>query len=215
VIAACTGTRQCFAVPATTTDRFFPLRRKKTMKPEVKAKQTRSGDRKRGPSATPAVLQIGPDGIITPFVTHWSRIFYYDLFSAEAGLEPANATEKHAEALPRPAEPFAVPDGRRKEVETSMARKDSDQDDWLPRFRTPIEAAVILLGLYIAIYLAIGGIVHVLGSPDAAAAAARNAAIAKHAAAPSAAVESPRREPLDDESERSMDSEATSHDHVD
>jgi hypothetical protein len=49
-----------------------------------------------------------------------------------------------------------------------VAAKDSSHDAASSRARTPIRAAAVLLGIYIAMYLAVAGIIHVLTSPDAA-----------------------------------------------
>ena len=49
-----------------------------------------------------------------------------------------------------------------------MAAKDSSHDAASSRTRTPIRVAAVLLGIYIAMYLAVAGIIHALTSPDAA-----------------------------------------------
>jgi hypothetical protein len=59
-------------------------------------------------------------------------------------------------------------DGRK---EIFMATDDPRDDADGRRFRSPIRSGLILLGIYIAMYLAVGGVVHLLTSPDAAAVA--------------------------------------------
>ncbi len=184
------------------------------MNPEVKTKPRQSRNERARSRGRPTVLRVGPDGIISPFVTHWSRIFYYDLFTGDRG-----ATATHPDGVTnrsrQPARDGATRRLHGNQVETLVTPKDTDHDDWVPRFKTPIEAAAILLGVYIAIYLTVAGIVHVLGSPDATAAAARDAWTAAHSAAPIAAPDSPQRESLSEESERSTDSDVARHDHAD
>jgi hypothetical protein len=52
-----------------------------------------------------------------------------------------------------------------------MATDNTSDDADSRRFRSPIRSGLILLGIYIAMYLAVGGVVHILTSPDAAAVA--------------------------------------------
>ena len=52
-----------------------------------------------------------------------------------------------------------------------MKTKDVSDDAGASRIRSPIAAGMTLLGIYIAMYLAVAGVIRVLTSPDAAAAA--------------------------------------------
>jgi len=191
-------------------------RKGQPMNPEVKAKPRQTSERRARSRGGPAVLTIGRDGVVSPFVTHWSRIFYHDLFT---GNTHGNALDSASvgDGERRQTQEFEAPHVHRSNVETIVTRKHPDRDEWIPRFRTPIEAAVILLGIYVAIYLTVAGIVHAVGSPDAAAAAKPDTSIAAHSvepvAPPVAAAGSLQRESLGEETERSTEEYA--HDHVD
>jgi hypothetical protein len=50
-------------------------------------------------------------------------------------------------------------------------------DAGIPRIKSPIAAGVVLLGIYIAMYLAVAGVIHVLTSPDAAAVASERSTV--------------------------------------
>jgi len=154
--------------------------RKEKMNCEVDTKDKQSGNETAVSRRKPVVLHIGPEGVVSPFVTHWSRIFYYDLFTGDTGSGAPVAPETDRRDSYRPVPDDAAPDLHRENKETFVPRKDPDHDNWIPRFRTPIEAAVILLGIYATIYLTVAGIVHVLGSPDATAAVAPDTSIARH-----------------------------------
>lgn len=52
-----------------------------------------------------------------------------------------------------------------------METRDPGHDVGNERLRSPIAAAAILLGIYVAMHLAVGGVIHVLTPPDAVAAA--------------------------------------------
>jgi len=91
--------------------------------------------------------------------THWTRIFYCDLYAPQA------------EALTRQ---------ERKEI--VMASRHSHDTD-RPIGGSPLGAAMVLLGIYLAMYVAVAGVVHVLTPQEAAAADRQPAAAA--AAAPS------------------------------
>ena len=91
--------------------------------------------------------------------TDWTRIFYCDLYAP------------HAAARDR---------GERKE--TAMRHTDSPDQD-RPIGRTPLGAALVLLGLYVGMYLAVAGVLHLATPPEAAAAVRREAPAV--AAAPS------------------------------
>ena len=50
-----------------------------------------------------------------------------------------------------------------------MEKQEFHRETRSDQMQSPIAAAAILLGIYVAMYLAVGGIVHVLTPPDAAA----------------------------------------------
>lgn len=79
--------------------------------------------------------------------THWSRILFHDLFEAPPRAERARVVS------------------RQKEIR--MNTRQPQQHD--PAFgRSPLGSAVILLGIYIAMYLAVAGIVHALSPSESA-----------------------------------------------
>jgi hypothetical protein len=90
--------------------------------------------------------------------THWSRILNYDLFSADS-----DGT----------SEPPVAPSVREKRVSFAQFA------------RSPLRATATALGAYAALHLAVGGLLHVLNAPEAAAAfvpmRAHAAADSKHA----------------------------------
>ena len=51
-----------------------------------------------------------------------------------------------------------------------MAMKDQDHGDGSPRLRSPIQAAAVLLGIFVAMYLAVAGLLRIVTTPDAIAA---------------------------------------------
>ena len=51
-----------------------------------------------------------------------------------------------------------------------MARDDQLGNTGTHKHRTPIGAALILIGIYIVVYLAVGGLIHLLTAPEATAA---------------------------------------------
>ena len=85
-----------------------------------------------------------------PTETHWTRIFYCDLYAPHA------AARVHEERK-----------------ETAMPDRNS-RDPHRPWGGTPLGAALVLLGIYIAMYLAVAEVVHILSPADAAAAEARD-----------------------------------------
>ena len=94
-----------------------------------------------------------------------------------------------------------------------MATKDINHDADSHRARFPIKAAAVLLGIYIATYLAVAAEVHFLASPDAAAIVAPDSSIAPSAAAtesrpPVGVGESPVSKQLDQASEWTDNSRA-------
>lgn len=98
--------------------------------------------------------------------THWTRIFYHDLFS-----EPADAVARDSDALTdddpaAPASDSVIRRARGQREAMAMAA-DVRRDDGGSKFGgSPIAAAVILLGVFIATYLAVAGLVRVLSGPD-------------------------------------------------
>ena len=60
-----------------------------------------------------------------------------------------------------------------------VARKQPSHYDRTPSSRSPIKAAAVLLGIYIAMYLCVAGLLHILGSPEIAAAASMAASPAQ------------------------------------
>ena len=103
---------------------------------------TRRGSGTDGQPASEAIPRID---------THWSRIFYYDLFAADTGDSTRRPDDLDSE------ETFDATELR--QVVTSLPGI----------IRSPIQAALILLAIFIAMYLAVAGVMYVLASPDAAA----------------------------------------------
>ena len=100
----------------------------------------------------------------SPVDTHWTRILYHDLLQANspsASQLPTALTGKEADVA---------------------ARGPSDGAG-AHRPRSPIASAVILLGIYVAMYLAVAGIKHALTSPDTVVTLASSISTAHPAAA--------------------------------
>ena len=55
-----------------------------------------------------------------------------------------------------------------------MERRDQDQGDGFTRIGTPTQAAAALLSIFIAMYLAVAALVHMVSGPDAAASTAEH-----------------------------------------
>jgi hypothetical protein len=53
----------------------------------------------------------------------------------------------------------------------------ADDDAGIPRISSPIAAGIVLLGIYMAMYLAVAGVIHVLTSADAASAASERSTV--------------------------------------
>ena len=51
-----------------------------------------------------------------------------------------------------------------------MAPRDQDPGDGSSRFKSPIQAAAVLFGIFVAMYLAVAGLLRVVTTPDAIAA---------------------------------------------
>jgi hypothetical protein len=130
------------------------------------------------PSREPVAQRTEPDAIISPFVTHWGRIFYYDLVTGEHDGKTSNPGETTDGGLRRPSEDCVAHHSHGKYTGI-VARKTPSHDDRTPSSRSPIKAAAVLLGIYIATYLCVAGEVHILGSPEAAAAASMAASPAR------------------------------------
>jgi hypothetical protein len=76
--------------------------------------------------------------------THWSRILHHDLFDASAHEQATHPTPK----------------------EKPLTMKATRHDD--PALaRSPFGSAMILLGIYMTMYLAVAEVVHVLSPADA------------------------------------------------
>lgn len=92
-----------------------------------------------------------------------------------------------------------------------MERKDQAQGDGFPRTTTPTKAAAALLGIFIAMYLAVAALLHMVSGPDAAAATAKRGATVVSATASEPAGAIAVSQPLPAESA----GEQSSIDHVD
>jgi len=55
-----------------------------------------------------------------------------------------------------------------------VERRDQDQGDGFTRIGTPTQAAAALLSIFIAMYLAVAALVHMVSGPDAAASTAKH-----------------------------------------
>jgi hypothetical protein len=95
--------------------------------------------------------------------THWSRIFYHDLFSQQ----------KETHVYPKRTQSFELIDETR------------------PPSRSPLASAMLLLGIYIAMYLAVAEVVHVLAPAQAATAVVRDDAPMSASASASAPIMMP------------------------
>jgi hypothetical protein len=80
--------------------------------------------------------------------THWSRIFYHDLFSQE----------------------------KETPVYTKRAQSFDPTHESRPGDHSPLASAMLLLGIYIAMYLAVAEVVHVLAPAQASTAIVRDEA---------------------------------------
>ena len=121
-------------------------------------------------SREPVTQRTEPDAIISPFVTHWSRIFYYDLGTGDHDGSTPNPGETTDGGLRQPSKD-CVTHHLHGKYTGIVARKKPSHFDRTPSSRSRIKAAAVLLGIYIAVCLCVAGEVHILGSPEAAAAA--------------------------------------------
>jgi len=93
--------------------------------------------------------------------THWSRMLYYDLFSAnaeECGSDPVGTAARDLRAPTRST--------HQKDGGIPVAAKESDRNNAPQRSGFSPQSAAILLVVFIGLYLAVAGASHV-GSPDA------------------------------------------------
>jgi hypothetical protein len=109
------------------------------------------------------------NAVMPPLDTHWSRIFYYDLFTTYCGGSTPDPSGTTKGDLMSPAFDFRTRPSCGENKEMFVATKDSSRDAGSHRLGSPIQAAPILLAVVIAMYLAVAGVVHVLVSRDAAA----------------------------------------------
>ena len=77
-----------------------------------------------------------------------------------------------------------------------MATSTPNDDAGSKRVKSPLRAAAELLGIYIAMYLAVGGLLRIVSSPDAVAAIAPDTSLEASAAAVVANCLAARRESL-------------------
>src|SRR5262245_51227674 len=124
-----------------------------------------------------------------PVATHWSRIFYFDLFRANP--DDAAATPHDAGHGGRPIVRTLRRTSHAHPQETFMARNDSQHEFGLDRVKSPVVVGVIMLGIYVAMYLSVAAVVRVIAPEDAQAShdATPNAAAAKTAAAKATAAD--------------------------
>jgi hypothetical protein len=122
------------------------------------------------------------DLVSSPIETHWSRILHYDLFSGRTGDGTSDPRELAERYMPAAYGLMTVP-SRGKNREIFVATKSSSRDTGSDRIGSRIKATAVLLGIYIAMYLAVWVILHALTSSDATAAIAPGASIAPIATA--------------------------------
>jgi hypothetical protein len=131
-------------------------------------------------SSTLAVLTSGT--VIPPIATHWSRILYYDLFTGRTDDSTADLSE-FAEGYMPPTYDFRTLPSRGKNREIFVATKGSSGDTGSHRIGSRIKPTAVLLSIYIAMYLAVWGILRIEISSDATAAIAPDTSMAPSAAA--------------------------------
>ena len=102
--------------------------------------------------------------------THWSRILHYDLYTAHAdGCAPDPGYLVNGESGSS-ASDLAAPSSRWNDKDTSVAPDGPGRGTGSRRKGSAIHAATTRLAIFIAIYVAVAGAVHVLFWPDAFAA---------------------------------------------
>ena len=116
------------------------------------------------------------DLVVSPIDTHWSRILHYDLFSGQTGDSTSDPRELAERYMPA-RYGFMTAPSRGKNREIFVATKSSSRDTGSDRIGSRIKATAVLLGIYIAMYLAVWVILHALTSPEATAAIAPDASI--------------------------------------
>jgi hypothetical protein len=98
--------------------------------------------------------------------THWSRILFHDLFGERGGSVARDPDASTDEDPGSPASDAGIRRGRGQfgamAMTTDVYRDDADFSPG----RSPIAAAVVLLGVFVAAYLAVAGLIRVLSSPD-------------------------------------------------
>jgi hypothetical protein len=129
-------------------------------------------------SSEPDAQRTEPDAIISPLVTHWSRISYYDLFTGDHDGSTPNPGETTDGGLRQPHKDCVAHHSHGKYMGI-VVRKQPSHSDPTPSSKSPIKVAAVLLGIYVAMYLCVAGLIHILGSPELAAAASMAASPAQ------------------------------------
>jgi hypothetical protein len=80
------------------------------------------------------------------------------------------ATDKAPGAVVRPWKSIRAPPAAKEEIFVPAPARQHDSGSF--RIRSPLQAAVILLGIYVTLSLAIGGLIHLLTAREAAVASA-------------------------------------------
>ena len=122
------------------------------------------------------------DVVISPVETHWSRILYYDLFSSRSGDSTPDSREFADGYMPAAYGLRTLP-SRGKNREIFVATKRSSRDTDLDHVESRIKGTAVLLGIYVAMYLAVWVILRVLTSSDATTSIAPDASMARTATA--------------------------------
>jgi hypothetical protein len=116
---------------------------------------------------TTTSLRLGkPAGVslIPSTDTHWTRILYYDLFTG------ADDSTVGASELAGATNDFRTPSSRETNREIFVAAKGSSRDVGSRRTRSPFQATVVMLGICVAMYLAVWLALRAMTASDAAAA---------------------------------------------
>jgi hypothetical protein len=116
------------------------------------------------------------DLVISPIDTHWSRILYYDLFSGRSGDSTSDSREFAAYGL-------RTLSSRGKNREIFVATRSSSRNTGPDHVGSRIKATAVLLGIYVAMYLAVWVILRALTSSDATTPIAPDASMAPTATA--------------------------------
>src|SRR5512142_3019581 len=118
------------------------------------------------PDFTPTPMQHATP---PPVATHWSRILYCHLLDPDDNDAQERSAKFASENRERSfgSELVSAHDAapqRRWLVQNEVLHHDGCES-----LHSPLAAAAILLGIYVAMYLAVGGIVELLTPPEAAA----------------------------------------------